>query len=122
MNHWVKSITFYGPCPQPDHTYGSRWSNFTEVQRKKLNIESIKKSYYAAREEIYLPILTSEVRQGLYLADRRNTHSMAIALRGIIDFYRRASRIRSAQETPGLFDILQQQPYTHLYLLFRRSW
>jgi hypothetical protein len=51
---WVKAIPFYGPRPQPDHTYGFKWSNFTEIQRRKLNIEPTEKSYYTAREEIYL--------------------------------------------------------------------
>ncbi|KAK5246698.1 hypothetical protein LTR20_007367 [Exophiala xenobiotica] len=92
---WVKAIPFYGPRPQPDHTYGFRWSNFTETQRRKLGIEPSEKSYYTAREDIYFPFLVSEVKcgkQGLDLADRPNAHSMTIALRGIVDVYRKAGR------------------------------
>ena len=92
---WVKSIPFYGPRPQPDHTFGFKWSNFTEQQRRKLNIEPTEKSFYTAREDIYFPFLTSEVKcgkQGLDLADRPNAHSMTIALRAIVDDYRKAGR------------------------------
>ncbi|KAK5069380.1 hypothetical protein LTR51_008630 [Lithohypha guttulata] len=92
---WVKSIPFYGPRPQPDHTFGFKWSNFTEQQRRKMNIEPTEKSYYTAREDIYFPFLTSEVKcgkQGLDLADRPNAHSMTIALRAIVDIYRKAGR------------------------------
>lgn len=92
---WVKSIPFYGPRPQPDHTYGFKWFNFSEQQRRKLNIEPTIKSYYAAREDIYFPFLTGEVKcgkHGLELADRPNTHSMTIALRGFVDIYRRLNR------------------------------
>jgi hypothetical protein len=92
---WVKAIPFYGPRPQPDHTYGFKWSNFAETQRQKLNIEPSEKSYYTAREDIYFPFLVSEVKcgkQGLDLADRPNAHSMTIALRGIVDLYRKADR------------------------------
>ncbi|KIW09745.1 hypothetical protein PV08_12029 [Exophiala spinifera] len=92
---WVKGISFYGPRPQPDRTYGFKWSNFTELQRRKLGIEPWEKSYYTAREDIYFPFLTSEVKcgkQGLDLADRPNAHSMTVALRGIVDVFRKANR------------------------------
>ncbi|KIW36672.1 uncharacterized protein PV06_11090 [Exophiala oligosperma] len=61
---WVKGISFYGPRPQPDRTYGFKWSNFTEIQRRKLCIEPLEKSYYTAREDIYFPFMTSEVKCG----------------------------------------------------------
>ncbi|KIW13813.1 hypothetical protein PV08_06593 [Exophiala spinifera] len=92
---WVKGISFYGPRPQPDRTYGFKWSNFTELQRRKLGIEPWEKSYYTAREDIYFPFLTSEVKcgkQGLDLADRPNAHSMTVALRGVVDVFRKANR------------------------------
>ncbi|KAK5313536.1 hypothetical protein LTR93_010840 [Exophiala xenobiotica] len=81
--------------PWPDRTYGFKWSNFTESQRRKLHIEPLEKSYYTAREDIYFPFLTSEVKcgkQGLDLADRPNAHSMTVALRGIVDVFRKANR------------------------------
>ncbi|KAJ9616184.1 hypothetical protein H2204_014028 [Knufia peltigerae] len=92
---WVKGISFYGPRPQPDRTYGFKWSNFTEIQRRKLRIDPLEKSYYTAREDIYFPFLTSEVKcgkQGLDLADLPNAHSMTVALRGIVDVFRKANR------------------------------
>lgn len=89
---WVKSIPFYGPRPQPDHTYGFKWSNFTEQQRRKLMIEPTEKSFYTAREDIYFPFLTAEVKHWLDLADKRNIHSMTIHMRGIVDLYRKINR------------------------------
>ena len=89
---WTKSIKFYGPRPQPDHTFGFKWSNFNEEQRAKLCIEPTQKSLYTAREDIYFPFLTGEIKcgkQGLDLADRPNAHSMACVLRGIVDLYRK---------------------------------
>lgn len=59
------------------------------------SISNPPRSLTTAREEIYFPFLTSEVKcgkQGLDLADRPNTHSMTIALRGIVDIYRKANR------------------------------
>ena len=92
---WVKAISFYGPRPQPDHTFGFKWSNFTDQQRRRLMIEPSEKSYYTAREDIYFPFLTAEVkcgRAGLELADRANMHSMVVGMRGIVDLYRKVGR------------------------------
>ncbi|KAF4547061.1 Hypothetical protein D9617_62g044180 [Elsinoe fawcettii] len=92
---WVKSIPFYGPRPQPDHTYGFRWDSFSELQRRKMRVDPQQKSLYTAREDFYFPFLTAEVkcgRQGLDLAERPNMHSMTVAMRGIVDLHRRANR------------------------------
>ncbi|KAF4546982.1 Hypothetical protein D9617_77g092360 [Elsinoe fawcettii] len=92
---WLKSVPFYGPRPQPDHTYGFRWDCFSQLQRRKLKIDPQQKSLYTAREDIYFPYLTAEVkcgRQGLDLAERPNMHSMTVAMRGVVDLYRRAGR------------------------------
>ncbi|KAK5093563.1 hypothetical protein LTS08_008887, partial [Lithohypha guttulata] len=92
---WIKSIPFYGPRPQPDHTIGYNWSNFNEQERRKLGVEPTKKSLYTAREDIYFPFLTAEVKcgkQGLELADMPNAHSMTVHQRGIVDLARGAKR------------------------------
>ncbi|KIX01039.1 uncharacterized protein Z518_10105 [Rhinocladiella mackenziei CBS 650.93] len=62
---WVKAIPFYGPRPQPDHTYGFKWSNFTEIQRKKLNIDPGEKILlYDARRCLFpFPDERSQMRQ-----------------------------------------------------------
>jgi hypothetical protein len=115
---WVKSIPFYGPRPQPDHTYGFKWSNFTETQRQKLNIEPSEKSYYTAREDIYFPFLVSEVKcgkQGLDLADRPNANSMTIALRGIVDLYRKADRAAEVHRRVLGFSISHDDRTARIY-------
>lgn len=115
---WIKSVPFYGPRPQPDHTYGFKWSNFTEQQRRKLNIEPTKKSLYTAREDIYFPFLTGEVKcgkQGLDLADRPNAHSMTITLRGVADVYRRANRLKDVHRRVLGFSISHDDNGLRLY-------
>ena len=92
---WVKAVPFYGPRPQPDHTVGFKWSAFNEEQRRKLGIDPMEKSFYTAREDIYFPFFTSEVKcgkQALDLADRPNAHSMTIAARGVVNLYRKIGR------------------------------
>ncbi|KAJ9648666.1 hypothetical protein H2198_010968, partial [Neophaeococcomyces mojaviensis] len=115
---WVKSVPFYGPRPQPDHTFGFKWSNFTEEQRRKLNIEPTEKSYYTAREDIYFPFLTCEVKcgkQGLDLADRPNTHSMTIIQRGVVDVYRRANRAKDVHRRVLGFSVSHDDNGVRMY-------
>ncbi|KAJ5101009.1 hypothetical protein N7456_007061 [Penicillium angulare] len=84
---WLKTEPIYGPKPQPDHARGLKWSVFTESQRRKLGIRPDEKSPYTAREDMYFPYLTAEIKcgnQALELADRQNMHSMCIALRAVV--------------------------------------
>jgi hypothetical protein len=84
---WLKTEPIYGPKPQPDHARGLKWSTFSENQRRKLGIQPEEKSPYTAREDMYFPYLTAEIKcgnQALELADRQNMHSMCIALRAVV--------------------------------------
>ena len=83
----LKTEPIYGPKPQPDHARGLKWSVSTEKQRGKLGIKPDEKSPYTAREDMYFPYLTAEIKcgnQALELADRQNMHSMCIALRAVV--------------------------------------
>ena len=116
---WVKAVPFFGPRPQPDHTIGFRWWNFTEVQRRKLNIEPTAKSLYTAREEMYFPFFTGEVkcgRQGLDLAGRPNAHSMTIHMRGVVDIYRRAGRLLDLHRRALGFSMSHDDKIARLYV------
>ncbi|KAJ5976618.1 hypothetical protein N7481_010325 [Penicillium waksmanii] len=84
---WLKTEPIYGPKPQPDHARGLKWSTFSESQRRKLGIKPDEKSPYTAREDMYFPYLTAEIKcgnQALELADRQNMHSMCVALRAVV--------------------------------------
>ncbi|KAJ5976629.1 hypothetical protein N7481_010336 [Penicillium waksmanii] len=75
---WLKTEPIYGPKPQPDHARGLKWSTFSESQRRKLGIKPDEKSPYTAREDMYFPYLTAEIKcgnQALELADRQNMHT-----------------------------------------------
>ncbi|EXJ82292.1 hypothetical protein A1O3_06105 [Capronia epimyces CBS 606.96] len=99
---------------------GFKWSNFTETQRKKLSIDPSEKSYYTAREDIYFPFMTSEVQCGgcLYLADLPNTHSMTIALRGIVDLYRKANCASDVHRRALGFSISHDEYCIRIYVQY----
>lgn len=100
---WLKTEPIYGRKPQPDHARVLKWSVFTESQRRKLGIRPDEKSPYTAREDMYFPYLTAEVKYGnqaLEIADRQNMHSMCIALRAVVSLCQAAG---CAEEVQGGF-------------------
>jgi hypothetical protein len=117
-DRWVKAIPFYGKRPQPDHTVGLKWLAFTESQRRKLDIDLTSNSYYMAREDIYFPFLTTEVKCGksvLDLADRANTNSMTIAVRGVVELFRKIGRPMDVHRRALGFSISYDENVVRLY-------
>jgi hypothetical protein len=117
-DRWVKAIPFYGSRPQPDHTVGLKWLVFTEVQRRKLGIDFTSKSYYTARDDIYFPFLTTEIKCGksvLDLADRANANSMTIAVRGVVELFRKVGRPMDVHRRALGFSISYDEKVVRLY-------
>ncbi len=117
-DRWIKAIPFYGSLPQPDHTFGFKWSTFTAEQRHKLGIKPIVKSYFTAREDIYFPFLTSEVKcgkQALDVADRANANSMTIAVRGVVELFRMVGRPMDIHRRVLGFSISHDDNIVRLY-------
>ncbi|OQU96262.1 hypothetical protein CLAIMM_02369 [Cladophialophora immunda] len=99
--NWKKAVPFYGPPPRPDNAYGFQPSSFTDAQKRKLNIKPFHKSHYAARKDIWFPFLTSFVKCGTAardIAERAVAHAMSVALRGIVDLYRRANCVSEVHQ------------------------
>lgn len=94
---WNDSIPVEGPRPQPDYSVGYRYSTFSKDQLNKLhsNLRLGTKTYYSGTMKMYFPFFTTEVKcgqQGLDIADRQNAHSMTVAMRGVIELFRRVGR------------------------------
>ena len=96
---WNESIPVQGPRPQPDYGVGFRFSAFTDEQFNKLrrHLRLDTKAYFSATLEMFFPFLTSEVKcgkQALDIADRQNAHSMTVAIRGVVELFRKAGRAK----------------------------
>ena len=94
---WNESIPVQGPRPQPDYGVGFRFSAFTDEQFNKLrrHLRLDTKAYFSATLEMFFPFLTSEVKcgkQALDIADRQNAHSMTVAIRGVVELFRKVGR------------------------------
>ncbi|KAH7308328.1 hypothetical protein BKA65DRAFT_576549 [Rhexocercosporidium sp. MPI-PUGE-AT-0058] len=95
---WDNSIALTKPRPQPDYTVGFKQTAFTEDQLKKIQpyiSDFSEMSLFISIYYIYFPFLICEVKCGataLNVADRQNTHSITIAVRGIIELFRLIKR------------------------------
>lgn len=98
---WNRTVPFVGTRPQPDYAVGFKQDAFSVEQIEKLaphvpgGIMGSKRSYFLATSMMYFPFLTSEVKcgaGGLDVADRQNAHSMAHAVRGVVELFRQTNR------------------------------
>lgn len=95
---WNNSIPVTKPRPQPDFSFGFRRSIFSDDQLRKLQPllgDSSSLSYFRATYYMYFPFLTCEVKcsnTSLEIADRQNSHSNALAVRGYVELFRLAKR------------------------------
>jgi hypothetical protein len=117
-DRWNKAIMFYRQLPQPDFAVAYRDSVFTDQQRGKLDILPEVSSFFAAREGTCFPFFTCEVKcgkQSLEIADRANTNSMTIALRGMVELYRRAGHVMDIHRRILGFSISHDDKSVRIY-------
>ena len=95
---WLKCIPLTDTRPQPDYSVGFRASAFTKNQLDRLSpfIGGYKdQCSVMAREDMYFPFLTCEVKcgdQALNIADRQNMHSASVSVKGLVELFKRIKR------------------------------
>ena len=120
---WNSAIPVYGPRPQPDYSVGFGRSAFTDDQLEKLKpfvgeITDTFTSHFMATWRMYFPFLTCEVKCGaaaLDIADRQNAHSMTLAVRGIVEFFRLAKREKELHREILAFSISHDHRAVRIY-------
>lgn len=91
---WNNCIPVTNPRPQPDYAAGFGRPAFSDDQLRKLGHSLGDPTYlsrFMATYYMNFPFLTCEVKcgtTGLDVADRQNGHSMAVAVRGIVELFR----------------------------------
>ena len=118
---WNNSIPITSPLPQPDFAVGFRRSVLSDVQLSKLrpllgDISSL--SCFRATYYMFFPFLTCEVKcgaTGLDLADRQNAHSMALAVRGIVELFGLGKRKKELHRELQTFSIFHDHRTVRLY-------
>lgn len=95
---WNNCIPVTSPRPQPDYAAAFGRSAFSDDQLSKLGHSLGDPTYlscFMATYYMHFPFLTCEVKcgtTGLDIADRQNGHSMAVALRGIVELFKLGKR------------------------------
>lgn len=118
---WLKCIPLTSTRPQPDYSVGFRASAFTKDQLDKLSpfVGGYKdQCSVMAREDMYFPFLTCEVKcgdQALNIADRQNMHSASVAVKGIVELFRRVKRQKELHRTILAFSVSHDNEAVRIY-------
>ncbi|KAL5328465.1 hypothetical protein ACEPPN_001964 [Leptodophora sp. 'Broadleaf-Isolate-01'] len=118
---WNNSIPITKTCPQPDYSVVFRRGAFTEDQLKRIEPfvgELTDTSFFIATYSMYFPFLTCEAKCGaaaLDIADRQNVHSIAIAVRGIIELFRLVKREKELHREILAFSISHDHSTVRIY-------
>lgn len=97
---WNNSLPLTRPRPQPDYSVGFNREAFSACQHERLTPyvgawPNNLRSYFMGTWYMYFPFLASEVKRnsvGLEVAERQNAHSMALAVRAVVNLYREVGR------------------------------
>lgn len=81
------------PVPRPDYYVGFSWTAFSKDQRDKLDAIADDKISFKPTSAMYFPFLTCEALssyESLSKAENRNCYSMLIAVRSMVEVFRKA--------------------------------
>ena len=118
---WNNSIPVTKTRPQPDYSVGFRREAFTETQLQKLQPfvgDLTDNSFFMGTWYMYFPFFTSEVKCGaaaLDVADRRNAHSMTLAVRGIVELFSLVKREKELHREILAFSISHDNDTVRIY-------
>ena len=102
---------------------GFRREAFTADQLEKLeglvgDVIAGDMSFYMATYFMYLPSFTCEVKCGaaaLDIADRQNAHSMTLAMRGVVEIFRRVKREKEIDREILAFSVSHDHRSVRIY-------
>ncbi|KAI5366167.1 hypothetical protein Slin15195_G076900 [Septoria linicola] len=91
---WLQCNTICGPRPKPDFAVGISSSAFAEDEKVKLRLSHTSACPNLFPENMYYPFLICEVKgsdRPIQEAERQSMHSASIAVRAIVQLYRKIS-------------------------------
>ncbi|KXS93314.1 hypothetical protein AC579_9010 [Pseudocercospora musae] len=118
---WNTSIPITKTRPQPDYAVGFRREAFTQDQLDRMHPiigDFGDQSYFMATWYMYFPFLTCEVKCGaaaLDIADRQNAHSVAIAVRAVVELFRAVKREKELHREILAFSISHDHATVRIY-------
>jgi len=118
---WNNSIPITKTRPQPDYSVGFRREAFTEDQLKRIEpfVGGLTDtSFFMATYSMYFPFFTCETKCGavaLNVADRQNAHSMAMAVRGIVELFTLVKREKELHGQILAFSISHDHSSVRIY-------
>ncbi|KAH8707169.1 hypothetical protein GQ44DRAFT_731851 [Phaeosphaeriaceae sp. PMI808] len=110
-------------CPRPDYSVGFRRQAFTPDQLRRLelfigDLQDEYQSYFLATWYIFFPFLTCEAQPGggaYDVADGKNAHSTALAVRAVVELFRLANREEEIDREILAFSVSYDNSSVSLY-------
>lgn len=119
---WINAIRCCNRRPRPDYSIGFDREAFSPARLQKLRpficTESYQESQINTTYDTYFPFLTAEVTCGataLDIADRQNTVSQTIALRGLVTLFRLVHREQELHRNILGFSISHDDEAVRIY-------
>lgn len=120
---WNNSIPVTDTRPQPDFSVGFGRMAFTKDQLERLqpfigNFLGGDLSFFMSTFYMYFPFLTCEVKCGaeaLEIADRQNAHSMTLAVRGVVEMFKRVKREKEIDREILAFSVSHDDTTVRIY-------
>ncbi|KLJ12561.1 hypothetical protein EMPG_12389 [Blastomyces silverae] len=116
-----RSQQFRLPRPQPDYAVGFPRQAFTDTQLEKLApfVGDVgNTSFFMSTAYMFFPFMTAEVKCGmtaLDIADRQNTHSMTLSVRGVVKLFRLVKREKELHRQILAFSISHDHRMVRIY-------
>ncbi|KAL4880780.1 hypothetical protein BJY04DRAFT_70563 [Aspergillus karnatakaensis] len=108
------------PIPQPDFSVGYKKRVFSDAQYTKLTAalgrEDQTSPARVTSEGIHFPFLTAEINnKDLRIAELASTHSMAVAVRGVVELFKLTSREKELNGQILAFSVNYTESHVTIY-------
>ncbi|KAF2189940.1 hypothetical protein K469DRAFT_683286 [Zopfia rhizophila CBS 207.26] len=120
---WDSSMPITTSCPRPDYSVGFKRQAFTPDQLQRLepfvgDLQDEYQSYFLATWYTFFPFLTCEAQPGggaHDVANRKNAHSTALAVRAVVELFRLAKREEEIDREILAFSVSYDNSSVSLY-------
>ncbi|EMC97265.1 hypothetical protein BAUCODRAFT_68116, partial [Baudoinia panamericana UAMH 10762] len=118
---WTQCDTLCGPRPKPDFVGGISAAAFTKEEREKLQLNHTSACPNLFPENMYFPFLICEVKgsdRPIEEAERQAMHSASIAIRAVIELFRKVSATAEVHQKILAFSVAHNHAMVMIFAHF----
>ncbi|KXS94533.1 hypothetical protein AC579_9536 [Pseudocercospora musae] len=118
---WTQCDTLCGPRPKPDFVGGISATEFTKEEKEKLQLSHTSACPNLFPENMYFPFLICEVKgsdRPIEEAERQAMHSASIAIRAVIELFRKVSATAEVHQKVLAFSVTHNHSMVMIFAHF----